>query len=175
MLYFFKVTDAAFFKFGWTEKEDPWDRIRNGFWTNSHPPELCQMLNPANLELIFLFEGDRRLERAMQSIFPPAHGEFWKDEDLEGMVRMLKLIAEELPIPQRPWLPIADHGEKLACCTGVWHECYTCSKKFMRFCKLLQHKRDVHEANRFKCICGKQFPRKGNLDRHVVKSCKGQK
>ena len=40
------------------------------------------MLNPANLELIFLFEGDRRLERAMQSIFPPAHGEFWKDEEL---------------------------------------------------------------------------------------------
>ena len=108
----------------------------------------------------------------MQSIFPPAHGEFWKDEDLDDMIQMLKLMAEEIPVPSRPCFVHTDHVEKLACCTGVFHTCYTCGKTFGRFCKLLQHKRDVHESANFKCVCGKFFPRKGNLDRHVMKSDK---
>jgi hypothetical protein len=172
MLYVFKVTDTAFFKFGWTEQRNPWDRIQNGMWTNSHPPELCQKLNPENLELIFLFEGDRRLERAIQSIFPPAHGEFWEDEDLDDIIQMLKLMAEEIPIPPRPCFHYTEHAEKLSCCTGILHTCYSCGMQFSRFCKLLQHKRDKHEVARYKCVCGKEFPRKGNLDRHVLKSCK---
>ena len=172
MLYFFKVKDSPFFKFGWTGQANPWDRIRTGFWTNVHPPELCGKLNPENMELIGVYEGDEKLERAMQSIFPPHCGEFWKDEDLEDMVYMLKLIAEEIPIPPRPRFYETDHVEKLACCTGIWHACWTCGKRFSRFCKLLQHKRDVHESARFRCVCGKEFPRKGNLARHVLKSCK---
>ena len=175
MLYLFKVINSPFFKFGWTEKEDPWDWIRNGFWTNSHPPELCQKLNPENLELIFLFEGDRRMERAMQSIFPPANEEFWKDEDLEDFVWMLKLISEEIQIPPRPCSAYTENVEKLACCTGILHTCYSCGMQFSRFCKLLQHKRDKHEVARYKCLCGREFPRKGNLDRHVQKSCKGKR
>jgi hypothetical protein len=175
MLYVFKVLNTPFFKFGWTEKEDPWDRIQTGFWTNVHPKELCGKLHPENLELIFLFEGDRRLELCMQSIFPPAHGEFWKDEDLDDMIQMLKLIAEELPVPSRPCFLYTQHAEKLSCCTGILHTCYSCGMQFSRFCKLLQHKRDKHEVAGYKCLCGKEFFRKGNLDRHVLKSCKGKR
>ena len=159
MLYFFKIIDSPFFNFGSTEKEDPWDRIRNGFWTNSHPPELCQKLNPDSLKLIVLFKKSRRLERPMQSIFPPALGEYWKDEDLEDFVWLLKLISEEIPIPSRPCFHYTQHAEKLYCCTNILHTCFTCAMQFSRFCKLLQHKRVV-----------RKFPRKGNLDRHVLKS-----
>ena len=175
MLYFFKVISSPFFKFGWTEKDNPWDRIQNGFWTNVHPPELCQKLDPDNLDLIFLFEEDRRLERSIQSLFPPYAGEFWKEEDLDDMVNMLRLTSQEIPIPSRPCFVYTDHVEKLACCTGVRHVCYICNKQFSRFCKLLQHKRDVHETAKYRCVCGQQFPRKGNLDRHVLKSCKGKR
>ena len=175
MLYIFKLLDAPWFKFGFTDQRNPWDRIQNGFWTNTHPPDLCQRLSANNLDLIFLFEGDQRLERVIQSIFPPVRGEFWRESYLEDMVNMLKLIAEEIEIPSRPWFCHTDNVEKLACCTGAWHECWVCGKKFARFCKLLQHKRDLHEASRFKCVCGKDFHRKGNLDRHVQKSCKGQR
>ena len=90
-----------------------------------------------------------RLESAMQQIFPPVHGEFWREDDLDGMVRLLKLMVEEIPIPARPFFHHTDHVEKLACCTGVWHVCDVCDKRFSRFCKLLQHKQDVHEASRF--------------------------
>ena len=124
--------------------------------------------------MIHVFEGDEKLERAMQSIFPADTGEFWKADDLDDFVWLLKLITEEIPIPPRPCFRETD-VETLACCTGVWHVCWTCGKQFSRFCKLLQHKRDAHESARYKCVCGKEFPRKGNLDRHVQKSCKGKR
>ena len=58
MLYIFKVVDSPFFKFGFTDQINPWSRIQKEFWTNVHPPELCQKFNPENLKLIFLFEED---------------------------------------------------------------------------------------------------------------------
>jgi len=172
MLYVFKVVDLPWFKFGFTDQTNPWFRIQAGFWSNVHPKALCQKLDPENFELIYLFEGDVKLERAMQSIFPPYAGEFWKADDLDDFVWMLKLITEEIPIPSRPCFVQTNAEKRLACCTGVWHVCWTCGKEFSRFCKLLQHKRDVHESARYRCVCGKEFPRKGNLDRHVQKSCK---
>ena len=175
MLYIFKVVDLPFFKFGFTDETNPWNRIQNGFWTNVHPKELCGKLGFQNFNLLHVFEGDEKLERAMQSIFPPHAGEFWKDEDLSDFVWLLKLITIEMRIPPRPCFQYTEHVEKLACCTGVYHVCWTCGKQFSRFCKLLQHKRDVHELARFRCSCGKEFPRKGNLDRHVQKSCKGKR
>ena len=174
MLYVFAVVDSQYFKFGFTAQSNPWNRIQKGFWTNLHPTELCGKLGSEQFQLIHLFEGDEKLERAMQSIFPPHAGEFWKDEDLDDFVWMLKLTTQEIPIPPRPRF-IETDIEKLACCTGVWHVCWTCGKQFGRFCKLLQHKSDVHKSASYKCVCGKMFPRKGNLDRHVQKSCKGKR
>ena len=170
MLYVFRVVDSQYIKFGWAERKNPYDRIINGFWTNDHPDELCGRLGAENLELIYLFEGDQKLERVIQSLFPPDRGEFWKEEDSDEMINMLKLIAKEIPVPRRP---IIRQGlsEKLACCTGIWNDCFTCGMKLKIFCKLLQHKRDVHENAKFRCACGKMFPRKGNLHRHVLKSC----
>ena len=92
-------------------------------------------------------------------------------DDLEKIIEMIRLMTPELAIPSRP-----DFGktevEKLACCSGEWHECLICKKGFKRFCKLMQHKRDVHESGRFRCVCGKEFPGKRNWNRHVQKSCK---
>ena len=98
--------------------------------------------------------------------------EFWRKEELINMVDMLLLMTEQVSLPTRPRFQNTINLEKLACCTGHWHACFKCGQKFKRFDKLMQHKRDKHEAARFKCICGKDFPRKGNLDRHVLNSCK---
>ena len=96
-----------------------------------------------------------------------------KKDDLQKIIKMLRLMTSELEIPIRPDF-VETEVDKLSCCSGELNECWICGKKFKRFCKLLQHKRDVHELARFRCICGKEFPRKGNLDRHVLKSCKGK-
>ena len=173
MLYFFKVLVLVFIKFGWTENENPFNRIQRGFWSNVHPKELCNRLGPENLELLYLFEGGKQLESVLQSLFPPDCGEIWtEEENLESMVQMLKLICEELPIPARPQLHPCDDLRKRACCTRILLKCYECGKNFASFDKLFQHKRDVHEPAKFSCACGRKFPRKGNLDRHVQKSCK---
>ena len=102
MLYFFKVLDSPYFKFGWTEQANPWNRIQTGFWTNLHPKQLCQKLGPENLELIYLFRGGKDFEIVMKSLFPPLEGEFWEQVDLGGMLTLLRQTCEELPIPARP-------------------------------------------------------------------------
>ena len=94
MLYIFKVVDLSWFKFGFTDQKNPWNRIQTGFWTNVHPMELCGKLGAEQFQLIHLFEGDEKLERAIQSIFPPYVGKCWNDEDLNDFVWMLKLITE---------------------------------------------------------------------------------
>ena len=180
MLYIFEVLESNYFKFGWTERHNAYDRIQNGFWTNIHPEELCykgdperpEKLAPSNLNIILLFEGGSNLESVIKSLFFPECGEFWRKEELINMVDMLLLMTEQVSLPTRPRFQNTVNLEKLACCTGHWHVCFKCGQKFKRFDKLMQHKRDKHEAARFKCICGKDFPRKGNLDRHVLNSCK---
>ena len=76
MLYFFKVLDSPYFKFGWTEQANPWNRIQTGFWTNLHPKQLCQKLGPENLELIYLFHGGKDFEGVIKSLFPPVCANF---------------------------------------------------------------------------------------------------
>ena len=172
MLYVFDVVDSQYFKFGFTAQSNPWNRIQKGFWTNLHPTELCGKLGSQNLNLVHVFEGDYNLEKCIQSLFPPECGEFWRKDDLPKIIKMLRLMTSELEIPIRPDF-VETEVDKLSCCSGELNECWICGKKFKRFCKLLQHKRDVHESPRFRCVCGLSFPRKGNLDRHVLKSCKG--
>ena len=106
MLYVFEIRESPFFKFGWTERHNPYDRIRNGFWTNLHPDDLCQKgnpenaekLGPENLNLIFLFEGDKKLETVIKSLFPPECGEFWRKEDLGNNVTEITKQCKIIPL-----------------------------------------------------------------------------
>ena len=134
MLYVFEVLESNYFKFGWTERPNACDRIQSGFWTNVHPEELCQKgdpenpakLAPSNLNLMFLFEGDSKLESVIKSLFPAEPAEFWRKEDLIKMIDMLRLMTEEVSLPARPRFQNTDNLEKLACCTSVWHVCFKC-------------------------------------------------
>ena len=122
MLYIFEGLRSNYFKFGWTERHNAYDRIQNGFFTNIHPEELCQKGNPerpeklapSNLNLIFLFEGDSKLESVIKSLFPPDCGEFWRKEDLINMVDMLLLMTEQVSLPTRPRFQNTVNLEKLA-------------------------------------------------------------
>ena len=106
MLYIFEVLESNYFKFGRTERHNAYDRIQNGFWTNIHPEELCQKgdperpekLAPSNLNLIFLFTANSKLENVMKSLFPPECGEFWRKEELINMVDMLLLMTEQVSL-----------------------------------------------------------------------------
>ena len=171
MLYIFDVVNSQYFKFGWTERPNAYDRIQNGFWTTLHPKELCGRLGSENLNLVHVLEGYRNLEKCIQSLFPPERGEFWKKDDLEKMIKMLRPMTPELVIPSRPDLRETEVG-KLACCSGAWHECWICKMRFKRSCKLLPHNRDVHDNASSRCVRGKELPMKGNLDWHVQESCK---
>ena len=132
MLYVFEVLESSYFKLGWTERHNPYDRINNGCWTNLHPDEWCQKgnletpekLGPENLNLIFLFEGDKELETVIKSLFPAECGEFWRKEDLGRMIGMLIQMAAMVSIPPRPKF-YKNNVEKMACCTGTWIVCYT--------------------------------------------------
>ena len=45
MLYIFGITGVPWCKIGYTSHSNPWLRVVHGFWTNSHPPELCKKLS----------------------------------------------------------------------------------------------------------------------------------
>jgi len=146
MLYIFKVVDLPFFKFGFTDQTNPWNRIQKEFWTNIHPEALCQKgdpennpekLGPHNLNLIFLFERDNNLESVIKSLSPAYCEEFWRNKDLINMVDMLRLMTEQVALPTRPSFQNTENIEKLACCTGQWHVCFKCGQKFKRFDKLM--------------------------------------
>ena len=56
--------------------------------------QLCNKLGPESLELIHMFEsgvGDRRVEAAMQSLFPPVEYDLWDATPLEAILEMLWL------------------------------------------------------------------------------------
>ena len=144
MLYIFDVLGEDWIKIGFTAQLDPWIRIANGFWTNIHPVELCGKLGPENLNLIFLFEGNVKLEAVIKSLFPPVIGEFWYKDRLDEIVGMLRLMTEELKIPTRPLL-LDISGERLPCCGGEIQQCSECGKTFKRQDKLARHKKEVHE------------------------------
>ena len=165
MLYIFSV-DTEWIKFGYTGQPNPWMRIRNGFWTNCHPSQLCNRLGPESLELLYVFEGDRRVEAVMQSLFPPTEYEFWDRSRLEAMVEMLRLMAEEFPVPPRPPL-LCISDERLPCCNGGReHACDMCGKTFKREHLMMEHKNDVHLKRKWRCACGVDVTRR-NIGRHM--------
>ena len=147
----FFAVGAEWVKFGFTGQPNPWMRIRNGFCSNCHPSQLCNRLGPESLQLLHVFEGDRRVEATMQSLFPPAEYEFWDQSRLEAMLQMLRHMAEELPVPPRPpLLSISD--ERLPCCIGGReHACDMCNKTFKRAHLMMEHKNDVHLKRKWRC------------------------
>ena len=164
-MYIYSVVDTQWIKFGYTGQQNPWMRTRSGFWTNCHPAQLCNRLGPESLELIHMFEGDRRVEAAVQSLFPPVEYEFWDRSQLEPMLQMLRHMVEELPIPPRPPL-FCISDERLPCCDGGQeHACDFCGKTFRREHLMLEHRNDVHLKRKWRCACGVEVTRR-NLGRH---------
>ena len=149
MLYGFYVVNSQYFKFGFTAQTNPWNRIQKGFWTNLHPMELRGKWGSQNLIVLHVFEGDtiwRNASRACSLLGVASFG-----TEHNSFVRLMTL---DLEIPTRPDFEETD-VDKLACCSGEWHECWVCNTKFKRCGKLLQHKRDVHESPFLYAVVGR--------------------
>ena len=50
-------------KVGWAN--DSMQRASDGFWQNSHPKELCDLLCPPHFQLLGLWEGTQEEEKAL--------------------------------------------------------------------------------------------------------------
>lgn len=128
-------------------------RIRDGFWTNCHPTQLCNRLGPESLTLIHMFAGDRRMEAAVHSLFPPVEYEFWDRSQLEQVLQMLRHMVEELPVPPRPPL-FCISDERLPRCDGEReYACEICGEMFSRAHVILEHRSDVHLKRKWRCAC----------------------
>ena len=178
MLYIF--AHRRWFKMGIT-RYCPWRRLmyNGGFWVAKHPLELCLQLGSEQFELRALFEGGFEEEAALKSLFPPACGEFWPQEDLERILSMARLMLRELPMP--PYRPDMEgiRRELLPCCKdrlGMETRAFTCrdcGKQFARHVHMQNHRNDVHKKLKVACkTCSKMvLPR--NLKRHEG-ACKGR-
>jgi hypothetical protein len=142
MLYVFKVLDTPFVKMGFTST-CPYRRIAAGFWSNVHPRCCCGKLGWSDLQLLALYRGTKKQEKAVHMAVPPTMGEFWLDEELEQLLSTLGGLAEALPLPERPAGPpqVDRHEEKLQCCGGRRFACFFCQKTFRRYHHLQQHVR----------------------------------
>ena len=162
MIYIFAIDGTPWVKLGFTSYTNPWDRVRRGFWTNSHPKELCGRLS--DLVLLHAFEGNLQLEAAIQSLFPPDHGEFWCLHRLPEILKLLRTMTTELDNIWEPLRPESD--EKMPCCGGRPNVCYRCSRAFARWHQLQSHIHHVHMKRRVQCPkCGKSMYER-NLKRH---------
>ena len=166
MLYLFRHASRPWVKLGFT-RQGPWSRVQEGFWTTKHPADLCGDLEPDAMQLVGLWQGDFAVEKLVQSLFPQRTGEWWPVEFQDPIMQMLNLMAEPLPLPQKPLNLMTEpqSAERLPCCGGTVHRCLECGKTFPRSIKLWQHIEDVHRCKRIRCPCGEeQVPR--NLKRH---------
>ena len=144
MIYIFRMQAEPWIKLGFTSNTNPWTRARNGFWTNSHPTELCNKLG--NLILIAAYVGEKALASQIKLYFPPDHGKFWRIHKMPDIVCYLNQMTSEI---QDSWRPIkSTQDEKMPCCSGRSNVCYRCSRRFARFHQLLQHIRDMHNKER---------------------------
>ena len=78
MIYIYESLGTSFIKLGYTKNTNVYYRIKDGFGTNKHPSELCGKLEPLNLKLNCVFQGDTYIESVMKTLFPPFCGEFYK-------------------------------------------------------------------------------------------------
>jgi len=111
MIYIFSF--PTHFKIGYAKC--PWKRLQRGFWHLSHPVALCGGLD--RVELVFLFEGELRLEQGLHCALGPEVGEFYPNARLEEVMSLLRTILVPVPFPARP-PPYFQAVEKKPCCGG---------------------------------------------------------
>ena len=99
MIYVFSFD--THFKIGYAAK-CPRRRLSAGFWHNVHPLELCGKLDQATL--LFLFDGDEKLEHSMHAALVPDIGEFYSMDRMGDVMDFLRRVLVPLPIPDRPRL-----------------------------------------------------------------------
>ena len=172
MIYIYESLGTSFIKLGYTKNTNVYYRIKDGFGTNKHPSELCGKLEPLNLKLNCVFQGDTYIESVMKTLFPPFCGEFYKKEYLNILTTVLGFITIDGPIFERPHDDFfAITFEKLLCCGGQVYNCTICNKVFQREHKLYEHTKEVHNGgNRVSCLCGKLILKR-NLKRHRENNC----
>ena len=160
MIYVFSFD--THFKIGYAAT-CPWRRLSAGFWHNVHPLELCGKLDQATL--LFLFDGDEKLEQAMHAALHPCVGELYPMERLGSVMDFLRRVLEPLPITDRPRLhdrpprkrPCCgadnggyqrdDHHRRALACNGKTSECEKCKRPISI--------RNDHQANHVKRCKGK--------------------
>ena len=176
MIYIFEITGTNFIKLGFTRNINVYYRIQYGFFTNKHPIELCNKLSPENLKLLFVYEGDTKIENDIKNKFKSVCGEFYNKTDLNILTDELDKITEKGHIFDRPSVDFfCTDFEKLPCCGGDEYVCNLCEppKYFPRLIKYQTHKKENHGKKiRIVCDCDMTFTVKRNLDRHKAKSCK---
>ncbi len=152
-LYVFEIRGEPYFKMGFTAV-CPWLRIRDGLWSNVHPPDCCNKLGWGDLTLVALFEGSLVDERELQEAIPPECGEFWASAMHEELLKAMreKLVEKQLPIkPSEP--PHQRREERLSCCEGGRDfKCYDCGRVFARYHLLRQH-RATHSTTADRVTC----------------------
>ena len=154
MIYIFNIDGTRWIKIGYTSHENPWLRVTRGFWTNSHPTELCDCLS--DVTLLHAFEGGLELEATIKRVFPPDHGEFWYAYKLPNILQYL--MEQGIPEFEDDWEPVVpEPDEKLPCCGGRPNVCYRCHRSFARWQQLQRHITYVHmKARHVQCRkCGK--------------------
>ena len=155
MIYVFSFD--THFKIGYAAT-CPWRRLSAGFWHNVHPLELCGKLDQATL--LFLFDGDEKLEQSMHAALVPDIGEFYSMDRMGDVMDFLRRVLVPLPIPDRPRLHARpprkrpccgadnggyqrdDHHRRALVCKGKTRECEKCKRPISI--------RNDHQANHVK-------------------------
>jgi len=148
---------GPYIKLGWTSP-GPYERLAAGFWHVKHPRVLCKRLDQC--ELLHLWEGSLKLERAIHELLLPDCGEFYRKERLPEIVSFLKNVLEPLVLPRdpgiQPWTPRMcvccdplrafpecnreDHARRSVATKGQKAACRLCGKLVaIRTDKLKQH------------------------------------
>jgi len=110
--YIYVFDFGPYIKLGWTGP-GPYERLAAGFWHVKHPRALCKRLDQC--ELLHLWEGSLKLERALHDLLLPDCGEFYRKERLPEMVSFLANVLEPLALPRDPCLQPRT-PRKLVCC-----------------------------------------------------------
>ena len=159
MIYIFSF--PTHFKIGYAKC--PWKRLQRGFWHLSHPVALCGRLDRA--ELVFLFEGELRLEQGLHCALGPEVGEFYPNSRLDDVMSLLRTILVPVPFPVRP--PLYFQAAEMKPCCGGEHGGFQREDHQMRS---LACKGKTSECER----CKRQISIRRDHRENHAKRCKGE-